>query len=535
MIKSVNPQTGGIYMEHAENQLPENQKDMNTVAQETQLLKQDAPPAAETKQPVQENTENQPIPPSAQGQTTQSNGGREAPWTPYSRYPQPQFGYQPPQGKRRESPFANSPYVMNPAWQTQSAPQNPLKPKTLEPKVKPMPKKIWRSVIAGVLVLALVVGSCFVTAAVVDYNWQKQATDIVENFNTQIRDLEKQIQDAGSDNTSAIPGNSGNTGNYNGNTGNTVTPATGTMTPAQVYARNVESVVLIHNMIRSGNGQTGYSTGSGFIMTEDGYVVTNNHVIEGNGTLTVITNDGTEYPAEVVGSDNTNDVALLKIDADKLQAVTIGSSDALVVGDQVAAIGNPLGELTSTLTVGYVSAKERDVNTDGFAINMLQTDAAINSGNSGGPLFNMKGEVVGITTAKYSGTSSSGASIEGVGFAIPIDDVIGLLNDLATYGYVNSAYMGVGVGDMDPEAADYYGMPVGAYVQSVEPDSPAYKAGIREKDIIVKLGNYKIENVNDLSRALRNLNAGETVTVIVYRSGAEVKLTITLAQKPVTN
>ena len=196
---------------------------------------------------------------------------------------------------------------------------------------------------------------------------------------------------------------------------------------------------MISNKVTTGQNGISVSTGSGFIVTKDGYVVTNQHVVDGKGSITVITTDGTEYPAVLVGADEANDVALLKVDALNLRPVTLGSSAELIVGDQVAAIGNPLGTLTSTLTVGYVSAKERDVTTDGFAINMLQTDAAINSGNSGGPLFNMRGEVVGITTAKYSGTSASGASIEGVGFAIPIDDVMDILPDLANYGYVNSS------------------------------------------------------------------------------------------------
>jgi serine protease Do len=225
-------------------------------------------------------------------------------------------------------------------------------------------------------------------------------------------------------------------------------------------------------------------------------------------------------------------VALLKVEATGLQAVTLGSSNALIVGDQVAAIGNPLGELTSTLTVGYISAKERDVNTEGFAINMLQTDAAINSGNSGGPLFNMKGEVIGITTAKYSGTSSSGASIEGVGFAIPIDDVIGMLSDLMNYGFITGAYLGVMVSDMDPTAANYYGLPVGAYVQEATEGYAAFKAGVMEKDIIVELGGIKVSTVNDLTRALRSFKAGDETTIVVYRSGREMTLNITLDAKP---
>lgn len=165
--------------------------------------------------------------------------------------------------------------------------------------------------------------------------------------------------------------------------------------------------------------------------------------------------------------------------------MSIGNSDDLEVGDQVAAIGNPLGELTSTQTVGYVSAKDRSVNTDGTIINMLQTDAAINSGNSGGPLFNMNGEVVGITTAKYSGSTSSGASIEGIGFAIPINDVMKLVDDLMEYGYITGqAYLGVTINskDLDASTAAAYGLPVGARVESVTEGSCAQKAGLQAGD-----------------------------------------------------
>lgn len=279
---------------------------------------------------------------------------------------------------------------------------------------------------------------------------------------------------------------------------------------------------------------SGTSAGSGFVLTKDGYIITNHHVIENATSVKVSTYDGTEYDAQIIGSDSTNDVAVLKVDAEDLSAVTIGSSDDLVVGDQVVAIGNPLGELTSTLTVGYVSAKDRDVTTEGTILNMIQTDAAINSGNSGGPLFNMKGEVVGITTAKYSGSSSSGASIEGIGFAIPIDDVMPLVDDLINYGYVNSAYLGVMVSNMDEETAAYYNLPIGVYVQEVTPGYAAEKAGVQAKDIIVALGDCNVSNTSDLTRLLRNYKAGDKTTLTVYRSGAKVVLDITLDEKPQT-
>ncbi len=408
------------------------------------------------------------------------------------------YRYVPP---RRTSPYADSPYVMEPGFQI------PQKPK----KKKRSGKPFWKTAVCVVLILALVGGACGVTGYVVSSNWEKRVENVEAHFALKIAELEKKI---GSINTGVSV------------SGSPVAVGEG-LTPAQVYAKNVNAVVMIYNKMPGGT-----STGSGFVLTQDGYVVTNHHVVEGDGKLSVTMTDGRNFAATLVGSDDTNDVALLKIEAVDLQAVTLGSSSDLIVGDQVVAIGNPLGELTSTLTVGYISAKERDVNTEGFAINMLQTDAAINSGNSGGPLFNMKGEVVGITTAKYSGTSSSGATIEGVGFAIPIDDVTGLLSDLATYGYITGAYLGVMVSDMDPAAANYYGLPTGAYVQEATEGFAAAKAGVQEKDIIVELGGMKISTVNDLTRALRNFKAGDQTTLVVFRSGREVKLTVTLDPKP---
>ena len=420
-----------------------------------------------------------------------------------------------PQVRKKVSPYADSPYVLQ---QPVSAYEKPKRVKQVK-----QPGGFWKKALCAVLAIALVAGACVTTGAIVNDYWEERVDHLEDSFENQMEDLKAQIESA--KNNVVIPGNS-------------VTSTDGGLTPAQVYAMNVQSVVLIHNEVtKNYNGQpaTGTSTGSGFILTADGYVVTNNHVVEGNGVLTVVLSDGSEYPAKLIGADETNDVALLKMDAEGFQPVTLGSSNALHVGDQVVAIGNPLGELTSTLTVGYISAKERDVNTDGFAINMLQTDAAINSGNSGGPLFNMRGEVIGITTAKYSGTSSSGATIEGVGFAIPIDDVSALLSDLATYGYVTGAYLGVSVSDMDPEAANYYGMPVGAYVQKVEQGYAAQRAGIQPKDIITGIGGITVENVNDLTRALRNFKAGDLTMVTVYRGGMEMKLKITLDEKPGTS
>ncbi len=305
----------------------------------------------------------------------------------------------------------------------------------------------------------------------------------------------------------------------------------------QVYEQNVNGVVGITNGATTTNvfGQSSNiaSSGSGFIVRADGYVVTNYHVVQGAQTLNVTLRDGMEYPAQVVGYDSSLDVAVLKIEAENLEAVTVGDSDLLRVGDQVAAIGNPLGELTLSMTVGYISALDREINTDGIPVNMLQTDAAINSGNSGGPLFDMKGNVIGITTAKYSGSTSTGASIEGIGFALPINDVMKIVNDLLELGYITGrAYLGITAMDMDTQTAAVYSLPVGAYVNSVVDGFCAQKAGLKTGDIILGLGEYEISCYADLSRALREFAPGDETTMRIYRAGARMTLQVTFDERP---
>ena len=309
------------------------------------------------------------------------------------------------------------------------------------------------------------------------------------------------------------------------------------VTTTQVYQDNVASVVGIMNDMTTTNvfGQSTSiaSSGSGFVIREDGYVVTNYHVIENNQSLRVSLYNGQEYQATVVGYDSDYDVAVLKIDAEKLDPVTVGDSDLLRVGDQVAAIGNPLGELTLSMTVGYISARDREINTDGRPINMLQTDVAINAGNSGGPLFDMKGNVIGITTAKYSGSTSSGASIEGIGFALPINDVMGIVNDLLELGYVSGrAYLGVTTMEMDTQTAQMYSLPIGVYISSVTKGSCAEKAGMQKGDIVLKLGDQETASYSALKRALRAHSPGDATTITVYRAGAELTLDIILDERP---
>ena len=401
---------------------------------------------------------------------------------------------------------------------------------TPQPELYTVPKKrkkrsggCAKSILAAALTLTLTAGACALTANVVNTRWENRMQMHQEQMDEQLNDLWNMVEEL--QKAQSAVGNSGSPG-----------ASQDGLSPSQVYAMNVNSVVAISNQSTTnvwGQISETAASGTGFIISADGYILSNYHVVEGAKRLTVITYMGDEYEARLVGFDQMNDVAVLKVEASGLDPVAIGSSDDLIVGDQVVAIGNPLGELTSSLTVGYISAKDRTINTDGNLINMMQTDAAINPGNSGGPLFNMKGEVIGITTAKYSGSTGSGASIEGIGFAIPIADAMGMTDDLIAHGYLtNQAYLGVTVRDLGSDVASLYSLPTGSYVDSVAAGSCAEKAGIQPKDIIIKVGKYAVEGNTTLQNALRKFKAGETTTVTVYRAGAELELTITFDERP---
>lgn len=306
------------------------------------------------------------------------------------------------------------------------------------------------------------------------------------------------------------------------------------MTPAEVYAQNVNSTVGIRTSITSTNfwgyQTTSAASGSGFIISSDGYILTNFHVIESSSSVTVTTYDGTEYDAEIIGYDQSMDIAVLKIDAKELVPVVFGRSETLNVGDDVIAIGNPLGELTFSLTRGVVSALDRQVTLSGnVTMELIQTDCAINSGNSGGALFNMYGEVVGITNAKYS-SSSSGASIDNIGFAIPVDDIRDIVDSIITNGYIVKPYIGVSVSTVSNEATGY-GLPGGASVQQVVEGGPAEKAGLQENDIITAVNGTEISSSGELVEIVGNCAPGDELTLSVYRQGETLELTLTVGEQ----
>lgn len=309
------------------------------------------------------------------------------------------------------------------------------------------------------------------------------------------------------------------------------------MTPAEVYAANVNSVVSINSTSKSTNvfGQTvpTASSGTGFIITADGYIVTNHHVVAGATEVKVTLYGGETYDAKVIGSDSEYDVAIIKIEEKDLRPVTLGNSANVNVGDTILAVGNPLGELTFSQSQGSVSCCNRAINVDGTPFNMIQIDASINPGNSGGPLFNLYGEVVGIVSAKYS--SYSNTSVEGLGFAIPISDVQAIITDIMENGMVtNKAYMGITPGTLTEEMAAQYhfGISKGVFVYSVEEGSAADKAGLRRADVIIAMDGKEIGSYEELISVKKSYKAGDTVTLTVYRDEEEITVELTFDVQP---
>ena len=302
------------------------------------------------------------------------------------------------------------------------------------------------------------------------------------------------------------------------------------LTASQVYEKGVISCVSISSVVTErmyGNPFTSTVSGSGFIISEVGHIITNYHVINGADTnkISVTLYDGKTYEAKVIGYDEDNDLAVLRINESGLTPVSLGSSDDLVVGSPIYAIGDPLGTLNFSMTAGIVSGLYRVISTDNSRdINTFQIDAAVNTGNSGGPVFNSYGEVVGIVTAKYAD-----AGVEGLGFAIPIDDVRYMVNDIIDVGYVRSKpYIGITV--TSATVAEH--SVAGALVHSVERGSAADHAGIKEGDIIVEMGNRKISSLQDLLSARARHRAGDTVELRVYRDGSYLDISLIFDAKP---
>ncbi|MGI6030363.1 MAG: S1C family serine protease [Eubacteriales bacterium] len=300
------------------------------------------------------------------------------------------------------------------------------------------------------------------------------------------------------------------------------------MTEVQAIAKVSPSVVGVVSTIVTRTGFTGTSTGSGIIMTEDGYIITNAHVVSGATDVTVTFADGSNEIATIVGSDTKSDLAVLKINRTGLTAAEFGNSDNLQVGERVVAIGNPLGlELFGTAVDGMISAVDRDVTIDDRVMTLLQTSAPINEGNSGGPLVNLYGQVIGINSAKISGTG-----VEGISFAIPINSAKEVIDSLLQYGYVKDRPMlGISGSDMSEREALIYDIPQGVWVEEVTPGSGAEKAGISSGDVIYKVNDVIIHNMSELNAQKEKYKAGDEIKLTIYRNGKTFDVMVELMEE----
>ncbi len=304
----------------------------------------------------------------------------------------------------------------------------------------------------------------------------------------------------------------------------TLSAKEGSLTPQEIFVKCSPSVVAISTQTRSYYGM-GESSGTGIIMSEDGYIITNHHVIDGAVEISVTTKDGV-YPATLVGSEAKSDIAVLKIEASGLQAAEFGSSAELVTGDSAIVIGNPLGlEFADTMTIGYVSATERVVQISEYIMTLIQVDAAVNPGNSGGPLINSQGQVVGVVNAKISQDA-----VEGIGFAIPIDTAMTIAQDLIDHGYVtNRPMLGITVQSISEQQAAYYGYEPGITVTEVSPGSCAEQGGMKVGDKILAFNGVEVSNATELNFEKDKCSVGDTVTITIERDGQQMDLTIVLS------
>lgn len=305
------------------------------------------------------------------------------------------------------------------------------------------------------------------------------------------------------------------------------------LTTSEVAAKASPSVVEIVTEVTStqygmfGGTYTSQAAGSGVIISKDGYIITNNHVVEDANSITVTTYDNKQYNATLVGTDEASDIAVIKIEADEeLSAATIGDSSKLQAGDTAVVIGNPLGTLGGTVTDGIISSPSREMVINNQSMELIQTNAEINSGNSGGGLFDGNGNLVGIVNAKDSGTTSSGTVIEGIGFAIPINSAMKVADELIQYGKViDRATLGVYLQEV---SSNYFNYTPGLYITGTANGSGAEKAGLKAYDRIVSADGNEISSQSDLTKVLRDKNVGDTISLTIERNGKQMDVQVTL-------
>ena len=303
-------------------------------------------------------------------------------------------------------------------------------------------------------------------------------------------------------------------------------PTEGALSLQKIYSRNIDSVVSI-----TSTGQGATATGTGVILTEDGYIVTNCHVVENGISITVQLTDGRTLPAMLVGADSVSDLAVLHIDTTGLTPAQFGDSDSLRVGDTVVAIGDPLGvKFRGTYTDGIISGIGRDMDMDGRTMTLIQTNAALNSGNSGGPLINCYGQVIGINTMKI-GAFTDSAGVEGLGFAIPSSTVKEVAEQLISQGYVSGRpTLGLEGESLSSFDQYYYRLPAGLYITDVDRSSDAAAKGIEEGDILLSVNGTNVTTMDALNGAVYNLDVGDTVEVVIYRSGKQYRVSLTVTE-----
>ena len=315
-------------------------------------------------------------------------------------------------------------------------------------------------------------------------------------------------------------------------TSNTSNTANSGLSIKEIAAKASPSVVEINIEGQTtgygffGGTYTTQAAGSGVIISKDGYIITNNHVVEGATSITVKTSDGTEYAATLVGTDSKSDIGVIKVEADNLTPATIGDSSTISVGDTAVVIGNPLGTLGGTVTDGIISATDREISINNETMNLIQTNAAINSGNSGGGMFDANGTLIGIVNAKDSGTTSSGTTIEGLGFAIPINDAMNVAKQLIESGQVTDRPT-IGV-TLQTITKDYGNYKAGLYIADVSKGSGAEAAGLQPGDQIVGADGTEIASYTELSKILRNKHVGDILTLTIVRDGEQMDVDVTL-------
>ncbi|EOC99749.1 S1C family serine protease [Caldisalinibacter kiritimatiensis] len=300
----------------------------------------------------------------------------------------------------------------------------------------------------------------------------------------------------------------------------------------EVAEHVLPSIVMIKSKVNIGRGFATQSvdkgTGSGIIYREDGYIITNNHVIEDASEIEVTLYDGRVFNARVIGKDPETDLAVIKIQAENLPAGTFGDSSKLKVGELAVAIGNPLGEnFSGTVTSGIISALNRTLTIGEKELKLIQTDAAINPGNSGGALVNKNGEIIGINSVKLTSTG-----VEGMGFAIPINDALPIINELIQYGYVKRPWIGVAIANITDQIAERYDVPKGVYISKVYYNSPAAKAGLMVNDILTAINGQRIENIDELSDKISEFIPNDKIILTIYRDKKYIDIEVQLGIMP---